>query len=409
MVIANTLTGSARIESSKSINRLAVLDLIRFSAVGISRAEIARQLNISRSAVTSLVNHFIDMDIVREMESGPTSAGRRPILLGINPKKGYVVGVDMGASHLALLVADLSSRVLDEVDIPFEVTRGPEVCLQEVNAQIAGLLATAGILPADVVAIGVGVPGPVIVDSGTVGSPPIMPGWDGYPIRSELEEYWSRPVSLNNDAELGALGEWAYGAGRGERHLVYIKVGTGVGAGLLIDGRIYQGASGCAGEIGHITIDGRGPLCSCGNQGCLESVASGRAIAQQASEAVRFGRRTRLAALASTQAISASDVAVAARLGDLVAQRIVAEAGHNLGTAIAAMVNLFNPSVVIVGGGVAQMGDLLLEPIRQTVGLRSLKSASRVMRITASVLGRRSSCMGAVAQALTLALHQIAE
>jgi glucokinase len=203
------------------------------------------------------------------------------------------------------------------------------------------------------------------------------------------------------------VGEWAHGAGRGERHLAYIKVGTGVGAGLLLDGKIFQGATGCAGEIGHVTVRDNGPLCTCGNYGCLEVMAGGAAIANKAREAVLAGKRTQLASIHTPNEITARDVAHAARLGDLVAQQIIAEAGGYLGIGIAILVNMFNPSMIVIGGGVAQVGDLLLDPIRQVVRDRSLRSASQAVRITAAVLGRRSSSMGAVVQALNIALDQL--
>jgi predicted NBD/HSP70 family sugar kinase len=233
-----------------------------------------------------------------------------------------------------------------------------------------------------------------------------MPGWDNYPIRRFFEEKWQCPVSLNNDAELGALGEWAYGSGRGERFLVYIKVGTGVGSGLLLDGRIYTGVTGCAGEIGHITLRDNGPRCACGNHGCLEALAGGWAIARNGQQAVKSGRRTHLATVDPVESITALHVAEAARSGDLISQQIMAEAGDYLGSAIASIVNLINPRLVVVGGGVAQMGDLLLDPIRRNVMTRGLPSASQAVRITAALLGRRSSSMGAVVQAINTALDQ---
>lgn len=241
-----------------------------------------------------------------------------------------------------------------------------------------------------------------------VSNPPIMPGWDGFPIRAQLENLWHHPISLGNDAELGALGEWAYGAGRGENNLAYIKVGTGVGAGLLMAGRIYRGASGTAGEIGHITIERDGPECTCGNYGCLEAMAGGMAIARKARQAVEHGRRTQLSAIAPDK-ILAVDVAHAAQQGDLVSQQIITETGKYLGIAIASLVNIFNPGMVVIGGGVAQLGDLLLEPIRKTVLERSLHSAAKEVRITSAVLGRRASAMGAVVQAINLSLDRLVD
>jgi len=320
-----------------------------------------------------------------------------------------VIGVDLGATHLTVLLADFSARVIHEVDLPADIKIGPQICLKQVDEAIKALLAASQTRIEDIRAIGVSVPGPIVMETGMVSNPPIMPGWDGFPIRDYFERQYNLPVSLNNDAELGALGEWAYGAGRGERNLVYVKVGTGIGSGLLLDGQIYRGATGSAGEIGHITIDENGPECSCGNRGCLEAMAGGRAIANRAIQAVSSGQRTLLALVDPLDQLNAHDVLAAAQRGDLLAQKIVADAGSHLGTAIASVVNLFNPSMVVVGGAVAQIGDLFLEPVRQTVHRRSLHAASQSVRITTALLGRRSTGMGAVVQALSLALHKMIE
>ena len=214
---------------------------------------------------------------------------------------------------------------------------------------------------------------------------------------------------IENDANLGALGEWVYCAGRGVSHLAYLKVGTGVGAGFIFQGEIYRGAQGYAGEIGHITLVDRGPRCSCGNFGCLEALAGGRAIALQGQDAVRRGLPTRLEIIQPPESITARDVAMAAQMGDLTAQKIIADAGNYLGIAIANIVNLLNPEVIVIGGGVAQSGDLLLESIRKTVHQRSMSGTLNKLRIVSAVLGLRSSGLGAVAYALNYALHTLAE
>ncbi len=406
--LLDTTTTPPRIGVVKNLNKRVILDMIRFLPGGISRAELARRMDLTRSAISTIVDTLVQDGLVNEAEDGPATGGRRPILLEINPRRGYVAGIDMGATHLGLVVTDFSAHVLQELEVPFDVAAGPEVCMPEVDAQLNNLLQRAGLSLRDVMAIGIGVPGPVDLDAGMVSAPPIMPGWDGFPIRSELQQRWQRPVSLGNDAELGAFGEWAYGAGRNECNLAYLKVGSGVGAGLLIDGHVYRGATGSAGEIGHITIQENGPLCSCGNHGCLEAMAGGNAIARRAREAVRLGRRTQLSTI-DVERITARDVASAARMGDLVAQQIVTEAGFHLGVAVASLVNLFNPSMVVVGGGISQMGDLLLEPIRKAVRERSLRSAAQAVRINSSVLGRRSSSMGAIVQSINVILDQMVE
>lgn len=393
----------------KNINKLTILDLIRFTPGGISRVEIARRMGLTRAAVTTIVSDLLETGVIREAESIHAHSGRPPIVLEINPSLGYVIGIDFGATHLNLLLTDLSARVVEEFETDFDIQAGPEAGIAEADRQVRALTASAGLGLEKILAIGMGVPGPIVSEAGMVVAPPIMPGWDHYPIRDTLEKLWGLPVSLDNDADLGILGEWAAGAGRGERNLAYIKVGTGIGAGLLLDGQIYRGVTGSAGEIGHLTIDENGPLCTCGNHGCLEAIAGGRAIALQAQEAVLKKQRTQLASIQPVEGITAREVATAARRGDLVAQQILVRAGTHIGIAIAGMVNLFNPGLVIIGGGVAQTGDILLEPMRQAVQRRSLPAATRVVRITTAMLGRRSSSIGAVIQALTIALHQVAE
>jgi len=393
----------------KNINKHSALDLIRFTAGGISRVELAQHLNLSRAAMTAIVNDLLESKVIREAAPRNSQGGRPPIILEINAQRGHVLGIDMGASHLGIVLSDFSAQVIDEIEVPFGIADGPEAAISKTDQILHDLLHKNSLSLKDISAIGTGVPGPIFTESGVVLSPPLMPGWDGFPIQATLAEKWDLPVSLNNDAELGVLGEWAYGVGRGESHLAYIKVGTGIGAGLLLNGQIYRGSTGSAGEIGHLTLEENGPLCACGNTGCLEALAGGRAIAQQAQAAVRAGQRTLLSSMGPLDGLTARDVAAAARRGDLVSQKIIETAGRYLGVAIAGLVNLFNPRVIVVGGGVAQIGDLLLQPIRDTVARRSLQASARIVKINAALLRRRSTSMGAIVQALSIALHQVAE
>ena len=396
-------------QNVKNINKHTVLDLIRFSPGGIARVEIARRMNLTRAAVTAIVNDLLSTGLIREAGGINVHSGRPPVVLEMDPARGFVIGIDFGASHLSILMGDLGANILEEIEIPININDGPNTCIDQADHLLRDLLVKSGRELHEILAIGVGVPGPIVSDEGLVLAPPIMPGWDRFPIRDTLEKMWGCPVSLSNDSELGVLGEWAAGAGRGEQNLAYIKIGTGIGAGLLLDGQIYRGVTGSAGEIGHLTIDENGPLCACGNHGCLEAIAGGTAIALQAQEAARKGQRTQLSSIKPIEAITARDVAAAARLGDLVAQQILTHAGTYVGIAIAGMVNIFNPGMVIIGGGVAQSGDILLEPIRLAVQRRSLPVATRAVRITTAMLGRRSSSMGAIIQAITIASRQVAE
>jgi glucokinase-like ROK family protein len=392
----------------RNFNKHAAVDLIRFAGKGLSRTDLAEEMGLTRAAVTIIVNDLIAHGIIIETESRTTSSGRPPVVLEINPNHGLVAAIDMGAMHMSVALGDFSARILEEVESSFQIVDGPEKCLEEAGRVLQELLAKRHLKPVDLAGIGVGVPGPVITEQGTVMAPPIMPGWDRFPIRQTLEEKWKTAVTLNNDAELGALGEWAYGAGRGERNLAFIKVGSGIGAGLIINRQIYGGTTGSAGEIGHLTVDENGPLCACGNHGCLEAFAGGHAIASQARSLVASGKRTLLSEKV-IDSLSALDVAEAARRGDLPSQEIIKHSGRYIGIAIAGLINLFNPSTVIIGGGVAQVGDLLTTPIRQAVRERSLRASEHGVKITTAMLGRRSSLIGALVQAINNAIHETIE
>lgn len=392
----------------KSFNKHAALDLIRFSGTGMSRTDLADRMGLTRAAVSLIVKELLESKVVQEAESRSAPSGRPPIVLEVDPDCGLVGAIDMGATHMSIALADFTGRIHQESEFPFDIKDGPEVCLTKASQNLQKMLEGQGLSTASLSAIGIGVPGPVITDAGMVVAPPIMPGWDRYPIRTSLEKMWKRPITLNNDAELGALGEWAYGAGRGEKNIAYIKVGSGVGAGLILNKQIYGGTMGAAGEIGHLTIDENGPLCNCGNRGCLEAFAGGHAIARQGQALAKSGKRTLLAEIPHDK-INAYEVAEAARRGDLQAQEILRRAGTYIGIAIAGLINLFNPSVVIIGGGVAQVGDIMTVPIRQAVRERAMRASEQSVRITTGMLGRRSVLIGATVQAVNVAIHVAAE
>ena len=392
----------------RNTNKASVIDLIRRAPEGISRVQLAENLNVSRSTVTTIINDLLASNLVLECGAGASRGGRRPIVLQVNPHAGRVIGVDIGANHACVLLADLVGGVLAEAEAPLVIADGPEACLQRVYELVDQVLEQAGVSLEAVRAVGVGVPGPVIQAQGIVSAPPIMPGWDAFPIRQALEAHWGKPTALDNDADLGALGEWTFGAGQGESNLAFIKVGTGIGCGLLLDGQLYRGALGAAGEIGHVTISDDGPPCTCGNYGCLEAMAGGRAIAQRAELAIKAGQRTQLAHIDHGRPLTALDVALAAQAGDPVAQQLLADAGRHLGSALASLINLLNPALVIVGGGVAGAGRYLLEPLQQAVNDRTLRAARQAMRVVPAALGRRTVAQGAVAAAMDETFRRLA-
>lgn len=391
-------------------NKDVVLDIIRRSPEGISRAEIAETLSVSRATVSGIVNRLIASGIVLERGAGVSHGGRRPIVLEMNPDAGRVLGIEMGATHLLAVVSDLTGRVLAEADTQLDIGAGPEVCFEQLSQVVAGLLDQRALNWEQILAIGMGVPGPMITAHGTVSFPPIMPGWDRFPIRQRLEALWHKPAFVDNDANLGALGEGTFGAGRGQSNLAYIKVGTGIGCGILLDGKIYHGVLGTAGEIGHVTISPDGPPCKCGNYGCLEAMAGGRAIAQRAQLAVAAGQPTTLAHLNHGRPLTDQDVVQAARAGDPLSQQLLSDAGRLIGTALASLINLLNPGLIIIGGRLANAEDLLLGPLREAVQQRSLRASFQTARIVPAALGQHTIALGAAALAiengLQLALYQ---
>ena len=395
-------------QNVKTFNKHALVDLIRFAGRGVARTDIAQELGLTRASVSIIINDLIQNGIILETESRSTRSGRPPVVLDINPKSGLAAAIDMGATHVSVAIGDFSAHILEEVEQPFRIADGPKQCLEAGDRALRYVLEKCGLQISDLAAVGLGVPGPVITDTGTVMAPPIMPGWDRFPIRATLETLWNVPVALNNDANFGAIGEWVFGAGRGEKNLAFIKVGSGIGAGLIINRQIFGGTTGSAGEIGHLTIDENGPLCTCGNHGCLEAFAGGHAIELQAQKLVEGGKRTLLSD-SNSKSITVREVAEAARRGDLAAQEILHRSGTFIGIAVAGLINLVNPSVVIIGGGVAEVGDLLTAPIRKVVRERSLRAAEHAVKITTAMLGRRSTLIGAMVQATNIAIHNTIE
>jgi len=383
------------------MNKASIFDAVRVNQDGISRADVARVTELSRATVSAIVEELLEANIVREARVGASRGGRRPTILELNPTAGLVLGIDIGATHLFVSAANLRGDILGERECKFEIALGPDHCLTKVDEAVRGALAQIGAELETVTSFAIGVPGPVVAKLGMVVAPPIMPGWDGFPIQDRLRAMWNRPVFVDNDADLGALGEWTYGAGKGESNLAYIKLGTGIGCGILIDGQIYRGVLGTAGEIGHVTISEDGPPCTCGNYGCLEAMAGGRAIAQRAQLAIKAGQRTALASLNHIQEITAYDVAIAAQNGDAVSQQLLSDAGRHIGSALASLINLLNPGLVLIGGGVAGAGEYLLNPIQSAVQERSMRASFQAARVEIAALGSKSTVLGAISLALT--------
>jgi glucokinase-like ROK family protein len=369
----------------------------------VSRTDIARMTGWSRAKVTNEVSRFIRNGLLVEVGEGSSLGGRRPRLVAINRRLGYVVGVDIGATSVDLALADLDVNVLQRYSQPADVREKPETLLGEISQRILELAAQQGVQPQQILGIGVGVPGPVEFSRGVLVAPPLMPAWEGFPIREFLRTTFpAASVMVDNDVNIMALGELYAGAGVGVDNFIYVKIGTGIGAGIISDGKIHRGSSGSAGDIGHIGVDHNGPICRCGNVGCLEAMAAGPAIAIRAMEAAQSGQSAVLAKRMETSngVLRAEDVSAAAREGDRIAIEIIQRSGRLIGDVLAGLVNFFNPRLILIGGGVSNIGNQMLASIRQAVLLRSTALATRDLTINYSPMGTEAGVMGAIHLAL---------
>jgi glucokinase-like ROK family protein len=377
---------------------VVVLDEVRFGR-SRSRSELVARTGLGRAIVAQRVGELLERGLVIEGDVGPSTGGRPPRQLSFRASAGHVLVADLGATSIDVAVTDLDGRILGHHDEPSLIEAGPDVCLARVDELFDLLLGTTHGIPGPLWGIGIGVPGPVEFQTGKPISPPIMPGWDGYPIRERFATRFGAPVWVDNDVNLLALGEWRSGIAAGHDDVVVVKIGTGIGAGIISSGRLHRGAQGSAGDVGHIQIvDDPAVICRCGNIGCLEALAGGEAIGRAGAAAGLDGRSGRLrTALDQRGVVTAEDVARAASFGDPVAVVLLQDAGRRVGSMLASVVNFFNPSLIVIGGGVANSPDLLLASVRETVYRRSLPLATRDLLIQRSSLGGLAGVIGSSA------------
>ncbi|MEE1941144.1 ROK family transcriptional regulator [Streptomyces sp. TRM 70361] len=374
--------------SQSSLHRANLERVVRAvrMAGSLTQAEIARTTGLSAATVSNIVRELKDNGTV---EVTPTSAGgRRARSVSLSGDAGIVVGVDFGHSHLRVAVGNLAHQVLAEESEPIDVDASASQGFDRAERLVERLIAATGFRREKVIGIGLGVPGPIDVETGALGSTAILPGWVGANPREEMSARLGVTVHVDNDANLGALGELVWGSGRGARDLAYIKVASGVGAGLVIDGRIYRGPGGTAGEIGHITLDESGPVCRCGNRGCLETFTAARYV---------------LPLLYSSHGsdLTMTEVVRLARRGDLGCRRVVADIGRHVGSGVANLCNVLNPSRIVLGGDLAEAGELVLDPIRDSVSRYAIPSAARRLTVVPGALGGRAEVLGALALVLS--------
>ena len=309
-------------------------------------------------------------------------------------------GVDLGGTKILVVITDEHGKVLAEERVLTHAMEGPDAVIERIVEVMQAAASRGGIDLASIHAGGVSAPGPIDVDAGEITQPPNLPGWHNVPLARLLHAKLGVPFVLENDANCGCVGEHLFGAGKGYRHMIFVTVSTGIGGGIIIDNQLYAGASGAAGEIGHIIVARTGPKCGAGHVGCLEAFASGTAIAARADEAIAQGRLPRTARLAEhNPPLTAETVYLAAQQGEAEAYGIIQEAGSYLGLGLASVVNAFNPQAIVLAGGLTNMGETLLGLAVDTARERTFAQSFADVRIVEGELGERAAALGAVAVA----------
>ncbi len=358
-----------------------------------TRAELAKSTGLARSTIAARVDELMRMGLVTAVADGVSTGGRPPSQFALNPAAKVVIAADLGASHATVAIADLAGTVLAELSESIDIADGPEAVLSWLLEGAMRLLAQVARDAASVAAVGIGVPGPVEHSTGKPTNPPIMPGWDRFDIPGWLQQHLPVPVLVDNDVNTMALGERAI-AWPGADDLLFVKIATGIGAGLISDGRLQRGAQGVAGDIGHVQVARGGDVpCTCGNRGCLEALASGPAIAR----ALRA---------AGVEAHTGGDVVDLVKRGNVEAIQAVRQAGRDIGEVLTTCVSLVNPSVIAIGGSMARVGEHLIAGVREVVYARSTPLATAHLSIVQSVTGAQAGVLGASMLAVEHALSR---
>lgn len=366
----------------------------------ISRADIARLTGWSKAKTSQKIRDLVEKGYLVEIGEGASRGGRKPRMLRINDKLGYLVGLDIGATSIDMALADLGGKILQRRTSPADVRQPPEEFLNFCCDLIQDMSLSKGYPIDQILGIGVGVPGPVDFARGVLVAPPLMPDWENFLIGDFLQRVFpSAFVVVDNDVNIMALGEQRAGGGYGIDHFIFVKIGTGIGSGIISNGKIHRGSIGCAGDIGHICVDKQGPICRCGNTGCLEAMAAGPAISEKAMQAARNGTSPILRQMmeANGGLLRPEDVNTACREGDQAALEIIRASGEMIGDVLAGLVNFFNPSHIFIGGGITNFGNHLLVAIRRAVLRRSLPLATTHLAINFSTMGPEIGVIGAIA------------
>ncbi len=397
--------GKTRSQSPEPLEKLeqrelSILQLIH-SGMNNSRLELARQADLSPSSITAIVQRLINKGLVVESEPMTSLLGRRPIPLQIRKDAAYLVGLDLGSFYLRVVITDMNGEMVYKSQTRTEMNVGRDRVLEKTFLCIHQAIRESRIPQKSVKGIGIAHSGVIDSEAGIVLSyprPGQMAEWKNVPLRDIFQREFSLPCLLEDGVRTATIAESRYGAGRELDNFIYIDVGMGIGAGIFLDGKIYRGAGGKAGEFGHITVDEDGPLCSCGNNGCLEALASSAAIIQQVRTAIDAGIDSRIRELAGGDLdnVSIELIAQAANFDDSLAYRVLQKSASYIGIGLANLVNLLNPKVLIFGGALfREIPQLVADPVRRIIKQRSLERSAHEVELKVSTLGGEASALGA--------------
>jgi len=379
------VTGEDRVSRTAGESPGDLLSLIR-SGEATTRGQLTEVTGLARSTIAQRLETLLSAGLVVEAGEAQSTGGRPPTILGFNDDAGIVFAADFGATHSRIAITNLGVETIVDRTAEIDINDGPDVVLSWLESAFEELLARSGRSFDDLMGVGVGLPGPVDFDRGVAVHPPIMAGWHEYPVGQRLSERFAVPALVDNDVNIMALGEqWVMSPRIDD--FIYLKVGTGIGSGLVLGGHIHRGAHGAAGDIGHVQAASEEVVCRCGNNGCLEAVAGGAALATALGETDPGIRGTR-------------DVVRLVREGREDAARAVREAGRLIGKVLASTVNLLNPALIIIGGDLAVAEQQLLAGIREVVYRRSTALSTTDLQITTSTLGDRAGVTGAAAMVI---------
>lgn len=392
--------GRDRALSKSAQKELGLLRVIQ-AAPDVSRMELAKRTGASAAYMTSAVQRLIDKGLVIETGKGATAAGRKPVSLSLRNDLGYVIGVDLGSFRLRVIVADVLGNISYRFETETRMQEGREQVLKRTFEAIHEAIKKSKLLRTAIKGIGMAHSGVIDSQKGLVlcfPRPGQMTQWRNVPLREMLEDEFRLPSVLDDSARMMALAEKHFGLGQQVSDFLFVEVGMGIGAALFIDGRMYRGPGGTAGELGHMTVNEDGPLCSCGNNGCLEAVASGAAIIQTVRTGIQQGVNSKITELVdgNLERINIEIVVQAARANDTLALRVIDEANSHIGVVLADVINLLNPSVVIFGGPLFRSAhDLLIGRLGQVLRQRALEKSANELQVKVSALGSEAAALGA--------------